>query len=216
MKEIMNIVYRLLLIFNTVIFIISFSIAFVILFRPFYYLNIKLLNIEEKTGYTYSEIKDAYDDVIDYTTSNKEFKTGNLKYSDEGYDHFRDCKILFLLDFILLAISGIILILKRLFLKNIKIHNHSIGYYSGISLLSIFTILLVSYFIIGFDRFFTLFHNFFFRGKANWLLDPETDEIINIFPNQFFINCSIIIILLITIISVILIINDRINYKKNN
>ena len=105
------------------IFMISFAIAFVILFRPYYYMNIDILELEEETGYSYEVIKEAYDDVMDFLVFGDEFKTGELKYSEEGKSHFEDCKKLFTFDFICLFISTaflvIIFVLQKL--KKIKL-----------------------------------------------------------------------------------------------
>ena len=112
-KEVMKSIGKILLIFNISLFIISFSISFVIMFRPFYYYHIDSLNLEKETGYTYSEIKEAYDDVLDYTTLFKPFSTGKLKHSKEGESHFRDCRIIFMINFIVFGVSGIIIVLKK-------------------------------------------------------------------------------------------------------
>ena len=213
-KKIINKLIPILLIINTSLFIISFSISFTILFRPFYYSQIKTLNIEEESGYTYDEIKQAYDDVIDYTTLNKEFRVGNLKYSNEGKDHFHDCKILFIINFIICGISGIIIIIKKLFYNTIKFHNYSISFISSCIVLLIIIILLIISLIIGFDKFFELFHNIFFLGKENWLFDSNIDEVIIILPFEYFMNCAILIVSIISTISITLIIKEIYNKKK--
>ena len=112
-KNVLKNLAKILLVINTSFFIVSLSISFVILFRPFYYYQIKTLNIEETTGYSYEDIKEAYDDVINYTTLNKEFKTGILNYTQSGMNHFRDCKILFMINFLVLALSTVIIIIKK-------------------------------------------------------------------------------------------------------
>ena len=209
MKEIMKVVGKLLLIINTMLFIISFSFAFVIMCRPFYYLHINGLNLVEKTGYTYSEIKEAYDDALDYCVSNKKFKTGILKYSDDGKDHFKDCKFLFMINFIILGISTIILLIRRLLFGNIKLGKHNIDYYSGISIIVLFVSILLVSLTIGFNKVFVYFHKLFFMGKTNWILEPSKDEIINILPEQFFMNCAILVLSIIILLSLIFIVVDN-------
>ena len=44
------------------IFLLSFSISLPILNRWFYYIQINTLHLEEASGYTYAEIKKAFDD----------------------------------------------------------------------------------------------------------------------------------------------------------
>ncbi|MDD6160546.1 MAG: DUF1461 domain-containing protein, partial [Oscillospiraceae bacterium] len=48
------------------VFILSFSIAVPILCRSFYYAHIGPLRLEERTGLTRAEIKDAYTEMLDY------------------------------------------------------------------------------------------------------------------------------------------------------
>ena len=214
-KNIIKSIMKILLMINTSLFIISFSFAFIILFRPFYYYQIKSLDLEKETGYTYNEIKEAYDNVLDYLVLNKPFKTGKFKYSEEGKSHFKDCKILFIIDFIILGISTIILIIKKIFFNKEKIFNHSIEFISSISILILIVFLLLIVLIIGFDKSFSLFHNIFFLGKSNWLLDPDYDEIINILPIEYFMNCCIFILSEIGIISLFIIIKELVfNNKK--
>lgn len=187
------------------IFMISFAIAFVILFRPYYYLNIGLLELETKTGYTYDVIKEAYDDVMDYLVFGDEFKTGELNYSEEGKSHFEDCKKLFTLDFICLFVSSgfliTILVLKKLKKINITFNKFSPGIYSIIWVGSAFLILGI-WGIIDFNSLFTAFHKVCFPGKDNWIFHPVHDQIINILPTELWINfCILIVFILLIFIS---------------
>ena len=128
----------IVLVISFMLFIITFSISFTILFRPFYYYHINYLNLENNTGYTYDEIKEAYDDVLDYCTYSSNFSVGKLKYSEDGKSHFKDCKLLFIINFIVLGISTIIIVLKKVLLDNIKILKHSIEFWSGIFVILLF------------------------------------------------------------------------------
>lgn len=99
------------------LFITTFSIDLPIFIRPFYYLQIEPLGLTE-SGFTKQRIKTAYNEVLDYLTlPYKEFSTGVMKYSDEGKDHFKDCKILFTLNTSVLLVSSVtvftLLLLKR-------------------------------------------------------------------------------------------------------
>ena len=209
-------IIQILLIINISLFIISFSIAFTILFRPFYYIQINYLEIEKESGYTYDEIKEAYDDILNYTTLNTPFSTGKLKHSAEGQSHFRDCKTLFLLDFIVLGVSTSVIIIKKKFFNNIRLFNFNIEFWSSCLVIFLFTLMMFFTLTVGFDRCFEIFHNIFFLGKENWLFNPETDEIINILPQQYFMNCAILIFIISGIISIAIILKEIIEkrFKK--
>lgn len=207
----MNKIFKILLIINTSLFIISLAISFVLLFRPFYYYQINNLKLEQETGYSYNEIKESYDDVINYLTLNKDFKTGNLKYSTSGKNHFQDCKILFNINFIILGITTIILLIKNKYLNKLKIFNYNLEFFSGcLNIIIILSLLIIS-FIVGFNNIFDNFHKIFFFGKDNWLLSPDTDEIIKILPIEYFIKCAILLISIISIISITIIIKEMYN-----
>ena len=205
---------KILFILNTALFIISFSISFVILFRPFYYWQIKDLNLVEETGYTYQEIKEAYDDVINYTTLNKPFKTGKLKYSIEGKDHFKDCQKLFMINFLILGISLIIIVIKKIKFNDLKVFKRSIEFWSSILVLSTGLILLITSFIVGFDNCFETFHKIFFPGKDNWVFIASKDEIINILPIEYFMNCVILFLIISGFMTFTIIIKEIYNERK--
>ncbi len=195
---------------------ISFSISVAIVLKPFYYVQIKTLHIQEKTGYTYQEIKEAYDDVLNYTTLNHEFKTGKLKYSEEGKNHFKDCKTLFMINFILLGLSFIIIILKRIFLKDIKLKKYPIEYWSSWLILIIFLLITATTLILGYNKIFEWFHQIFFLGQDNWLFNPAEDEIINILPKEYFMNCSILIVGILFITTGIIIGKEFYKKRQNH
>lgn len=181
------------------ILIITFSIGLPIYFRPFYYMQIDSLNIESYSGSDRETIKEAYDEVLDYlTVPGNEFSTGAFPYSEEGKAHFVDCKVLFDLNAWAFVISLIgfaaLMVLNRLkkftlwrpFGMNIVF---SVGAYTlgGFALIGGLA-------AINFDVAFTVFHKIFFPGKDNWLFNPYTDGVIMILPQDFFMNCAILIL----------------------
>lgn len=213
-KNIIKKLFAIFLIINTSLFIVSLVISFALVFKPFYYYHINSLNITNQSGYTELEIKEAYDDVIDYLVLDKPFKTGKLKYSDVGYDHFKDCKLLFNLNFFILGFSSVIIILKKIYFNNIKVFKHNISFLSSILNIFVFILIFVSSIIVGFSETFEIFHRIFFLGKDNWLLDRNTDEIIKILPQDFFMNLAILVVSLIIVISILIVIREIIIGKK--
>ena len=204
----------------TVLLTITFSIALPICVRPFYYAHIEKYNLVEVTGKTVAQIKEAYNQVLDYLTlPNKEFSTGDFIYSQEGKNHFVDCKGLFTLNFAVLFISfAVIILLIVLKRKNIiefsKPFSLNPSFTSGLSTLLLFVIIgLVA--AIDFDKAFVVFHNIFFYGKDNWMFNSQKDEIILALPQEFFLNCGILIVASIIIISLCLIINTIIKKIKS-
>ena len=46
--------------------------------------------------------------------------------------------------------------------------------------------------LIGFDQFFTLFHQILFVGDDTWLFDPSKDPVILILPETFFLHAFLL------------------------
>ncbi len=187
------------------LFILTFAIAVPILCRPYYYANIKWLNLEEETGFTYQQIKTAYDDVMDYLVCGKEFKTGDLRYSQEGKQHFADCKKLFVLDFVVLGVTAAFLatlfILRKVKKIDLDYKKRTPAFWGVSTMLGLFAALGI-YGAIDFDGFFTLFHKVFFAGKDNWVFDSYSDQIIDILPQRLWANFAILIVVIVVLLVV--------------
>ncbi len=205
----------------TSLFILSFSISLPIFIRPFYYAHIDAFDLPSSSGFTKTEIKIAYDEVLDYLTNpcTTTFSAGNMKFSSDGAAHFLDCKKLFTTNFVVLLLSSFFISFTIFFKKRKKITtalfiNHSPIFWSGITT-------LVSTLICGIlipldpESAFTIFHKIFFPGKTNWVFNPYTDEIINVLPQDFFFNCAILIGLSILILSTLCITSDFIKKGKS-
>lgn len=179
--------------------VISGAIAAPILVRPFYYMQIGPLRLCERTGYSVSVIREAYDEVMDFLVYGTPFGTGELAYTAEGESHFVDCRGLFVFDFWVLGLSAaVLLVLLILHLRNKKSGQagteakHLPVFWSAVGMCAVFAVLAV-WGAVDFDSLFVAFHAAFFPGKSNWIFDPRYDQIINILPQQFFLHCAALI-----------------------
>ncbi len=214
-----NKIFTILFGISVFFFIITFSIGLPIYCRFFYYLHINGLSLPEKTGYSYSQIKIAFDEVMNYLTlPNHTFGTGVFKYTQSGADHFADCKKLFNLNLIILLSSSLIILTTYILKKTKKIElwkpfNFGISFFSSISIFLI-ALLIVVIVAIDFNSAFIVFHHLFFPGKNNWQFNPNEMEIINVLPQQFFMNCAILIASSIFVFCCIIIIYQIVKRKK--
>lgn len=211
------------LIICTALFILTASIAAPILIRPFYYMQIEPLGIMDSTGLSMGQIRQAYDEMMDFCLGRTTvFSTGDLAWSEWGRSHFVDVKGLFQLDLWVLFISGALLtawtiIKRKAQIGPQRLAGRSIGFWAGSGLLGVFVVIgaLGS---IDFNTTFTIFHKIFFPGKDNWIFSPSQDEIIKILPEAFFRNCAILIVALIIGSCLVLIVKDvrRRKQSKSN
>ena len=188
------------------------SIALPIVCRPFYYAHIGALHLDERTGLSRAEIRTAYDEMLDYCLGAPEFSTGVLKWSESGKSHFTDVRFLFLLDlrlfFAAAAAILFLIVLARLCRRSFSpLLGRGPCFWAGAGLGGLFLI-VGGLAALDFDRAFVVFHTLFFPGKDNWLFDPDADEIINILPQQFFMDCAILILLALALGCAALILAD--------
>lgn len=197
--------------FFVAILIITFSIGLPIYVRPFYYYQIDALNIEKYSGADRETIIEAYDELLDYlTVPGNEFGTGDFKYSESGKSHFVDCKVLFDLNLyaFLISIVGVavlMILLRKGVFEIWRPFGMNIVFSSGAFTLGGFGI-IGGLAALDFDKAFTVFHTLFFPGKSNWYFSWYEDQIIRILPQDFFMNCAILIfasIVLLCITSIV-------------
>ena len=198
------------------LFAISASVAVPILCRPFYYAHIEALDMPEKTGWTHEQIRKAYDDMMDFELKGADFATGDLKWSEDGMTHFADCKVLFLLDLRILAVTGILLLAAWILFRSKKetparLAGRGPSFWAGVLILVLFGG-FGAFAASDFDRAFTVFHKIFFPGKTNWVFDPSRDQIILVMPEEFFRNCAILIAALLAVFVLIYLFAGR---RKN-
>ena len=177
------------------------SVKFTLNFTVLYKFDINFLKLEEFTKMTKEDILSNYEALISYlkTSFKGELSFPTLPMSPNGKIHFVEVKNIFVtLDYIMymslfISVIGIIYCVKKkdyLFLKLNSIF------------LIILPILLTIPFAINFDATFTAFHKLFFNNDY-WLFDPNTDPIINLLPQDFFMHCSILILVIISLESII-------------
>jgi integral membrane protein (TIGR01906 family) len=192
-----NRVLSLIFALSLVLFLITAAISLPIYCRGFYYAHIEPMGLPEYTGFSPEQIRESYDEVLDYLTAGTEFGTGVFPHSAEGADHFADCKVLFDLNRNVLLLSGAVLLILLLLRKLGKTGPYRLGRRSAAFWAAIFAVVLPI--VLGalaatdFDRAFVIFHSLFFPGKSNWIFDWRTDAIILALPQDFFMHCAMLI-----------------------
>lgn len=224
-KRTLNIVLTVVFIVVLVLFILTFSIGLPIYCRFFYYIQIKTLNLPAQAAAYgidagYAEIKEAYDGILDFCTlPNKPFNSGVFKMSESGISHFADCKVLFDLNLGVMICSGaatlaLVLLNRFKVIEFARIRGHRAYLLSAIAALAL-PLIIGALAAINFEKAFEIFHGIFFPGKSNWTFDPYYDQIITVMPQEFFMNCAIIIGVGLVAFSAALIVADLILWRKD-
>lgn len=202
-----------------VLLALTFSIAIPILWRDFYYFHIDLLNIVEATGVSRSDLIYSFNELMDSLVFYKEFGEGVFEYSVSGMNHFLDCRILFTLDLVTLPISFVVFLVYFILIKTKKIIVYRPAGMSILFYASFVPILLLGalaiYALIDVNSAYTFFHAVLFPGKDNWVFNPRTDPIINALPEQFFLDCGILIFSVLLLVLLVVIIYNIVKKVKS-
>lgn len=209
-KNITNLIIAILF---TIFFIFTGLMA-ALFFRPFYYHEIDRLNLEEYSGYAREEIIANYDSLIDYCSP---FYKGELRFatfpaSREGIIHFAEVKNIFNAIFY----SGVTSAVLLLFLIYWKIKKGDTSYLFTSSIISVVLPLAAGLFcVIDFDKTFVIFHKIFFRNDY-WIFSADTDPVISILPQEFFLDCALVIVGTVILGSIILLLLSLFFKRRNN
>ena len=187
------------------LFLISFSVVFVLYMKPLYYADIRLLGLEKASGRSADVIRKNYDAKVSYMylwNRTPLLTLPDFAMSQNGQIHFADCKRIFDVIQEICAVTGILTIIS------IIVHRHSLHYKylraAGILTLLIPAILgILSW--LNWNKVFITFHKIFFRNNY-WIFNPETDPVILILPDAFFLQCVIVIAAVLVIGAIILLV----------
>lgn len=186
----------------------------VVTFNTDYFLSkFEEYNISKVTRIKEENLKDITDKLLGYLkddTNNLEIRSsidGEKRevFNEKEKLHMIDVKNLFIkgknirnISIVLVAISLIILKNDRLSLSK-TLMTSSIFSFLAIAVLSVMI-------YVDFDKYFTYFHEIFFTNDL-WLLNPNTDVLIQMLPIEFFysIATKISIIFIIELLIVFLI-----------
>lgn len=197
------------------VLIISVSVTLTVLARPIYYLDIKYLNIPQVSGISAEACRLNYDTLIDYNLLGgaQELIFPTFPMSEEGRIHFEEVKDIFI-SMQAICIAGIIILMiwilyvKR---RNLEDHNHTVWMrMTGIVTVTVAAAVAAAM-AIDWQWAFTVMHKIFFRNDY-WIFDPTFDPVIKILPDEFFMHCGILIIIL----TVIQIVSLELVYRRIN
>lgn len=184
-----------------------------------YPLEIDWLKLSLQVIITKDELLKNFNILMTYLTNPLSHKLAmpDFPSSASGLKHFRDVKHLFHLA---QAVFVILLYPSWRFLKNSRAKKSLFLHQRAFTLAAILPIVIaVAGLLIGFDQFFTLFHEALFPGDSSWLFNPATDPVIWVLPEEYFMHCFIIFFVAyeVMMLSLVAIARKQLNHRlKNN
>ncbi len=215
--------------FSLLIIILITSVDIVCYYLPNYYKNeFVKYEVDKTLKIDINNLVEVTDDMMDYLLDKRDTladikTTINNKdnvafFNNKEIAHMKDVKDLFTKGRFFRVILICILIMSLILIKLLKVNIKKVLAKSFLctSFLS-FLISLILFLCISsnFSMYFVKFHEIFFTNDL-WLLDPATDNLINLVPLGFFIDTSkniamifILGVLVLLCSSIIVLYNDK-------
>jgi len=147
-------------------------------------------NDYEKSDRTTDEVVKITEDLFRYLKGKSGDEILEPNFNEREIAHMRDVQVLFKYGFILKYIAiilSLIIIIYFAITGEIEILGNYI--YKGLFVNWIILGILLFMVYSDFDKYFTHFHEIFFTNDL-WLLDPETDLLIQMLPEELFISIA--------------------------
>ena len=204
MKKIVNVAGNIIAAVFAAIGVLCISVTITVMFRPLYYFDIDYLDIPQMSGMSETVIRANYDVLIDYNLLGgpSELNYPDLIMSQQGRIHFEEVKDIFIFMQIFSIAAVILLVLWIVAWVKKKSLSFKWMKFTGI-VIAIIASTCGCALIIDWDLAFTAMHTIFFRNDY-WIFDATTDPVIRILPEEFFMHCGIMIIILALIQIIIL------------
>lgn len=196
MKRLLSIILILSLSFSALVISIEVNA-----YRQSYFINsYEKHNVAQVTGKTIEELNLITEDIILYLKSHGGDELLRPHFNEKEVLHMRDVQDLFdlarIIKFICLIIFLIIL-LGFIYKKEYHYLGKTLFYGPFFIYFSLIIIAILA--SIDFNKYFTYFHHIFFTNDL-WLLNPDTDLMIQMLPEPFFSGIAIRIMLSFLII----------------
>ena len=177
----------------SLLFLLSLAILVTIYLAWILYpFEISWLNLTNRVHLKSDIIQYNFHILMDYLTNpfNPVLEMPDFPSSESGLHHFAVVKGLFHLA---QGVAIVTLPIFYLFWKQVIQKGFLSLYRRGLLImLSLPLVLGLVGVFIGFEQFFTLFHQILFVGDDTWLFDPAKDPVILILPEDFFLHCFIL------------------------
>ena len=182
---------------SSMLFLLSLSILLTIyLAWIFYPLEIQWLNLTNRVYLKPETIQYNFHILMNYLTNpfSQVLEMPDFRSSAAGLHHFAVVKDLF--HFVQLV--ALVTLPSFYFFANKIVKKGFLSLFSrGLLALVLLPLLIgLGGVLIGFDQFFTLFHQILFVGDDTWLFDPAKDPVIMILPETFFLHDFILFLAL--------------------
>ncbi|MFL2673726.1 MAG: TIGR01906 family membrane protein [Dehalococcoidia bacterium] len=176
-----------------ILIIISGSLNFIVRSSLIYDYNISAYSIEKRTSLSLEKIKEINLGIRTYFFNEKELLDIDI-YSDKEILHMKDVKSVMNFIFDISKILSIVFCIFTFVLYSyFRVYIYKLIFYSLSLFLSILIFLGTS-FLLFFQELFIIFHEIAFNNDL-WILNPNEDYLLMMYPEDFFRDVAILILI---------------------
>ena len=184
-----------------ILIIISGCLNFIVRSSLIYDYNISTYSIESRTSLPLEKIKEINLSIRTYFFDEKELLDIDI-YSDKEVLHMKDVKSVMSFIFDLSKILSIIFCILTFVLTSYLGVNICKLIFHSLILFSSILILLGASFLLFFQELFIIFHKIAFNNDL-WILNPNKDYLLMMYPEDFFRDVAVLILLSSFLLNVI-------------
>lgn len=153
-------------------------------------INIHALKLTKATGLTPTQMHQDYVRIVAYLQLPwiSSLKLHFFFSSAKGLQHFHDVKGLIMFN----NIVGLILVPVGGYLLH-QLNKKSLTWLliTPIKVITTVSLVIIGLMFVNFEQVFIAFHEVLFRNQ-DWIFDPNTDPVINMLPDTFFMECFLL------------------------
>ena len=184
-----------------ILIIISGSLNFIVRSSLIYDYNISTYSIEKRTSLSLEKIKEINLGIRTYFFNEKELLDIDI-FSNKEILHMKDVKSVMNFIFDISKIFSVVFcILTFVLYSYFRVYIYKLIFYSLSLFLSILVFLGTS-FLLFFQELFIIFHQIAFNNDL-WILNPNEDYLLMMYPEDFFKDVAILILVTSFILNVI-------------
>ena len=184
-----------------ILIIISGSLNFIVRSSLIYDYNISAYSIEKRTSLSLEKINEINLGIRTYFFNEKELLDIDI-FSNKEILHMKDVKSVMNFIFDISKILSIVFcILTFVLYSYFRVYIYKLIFYSLSLFLSILVFLGTS-FLLFFQELFIIFHQIAFNNDL-WILNPNEDYLLMMYPEDFFKDVAILILVTSFILNVI-------------
>lgn len=193
-----------------ILLIISLSLSCLMIAAELNAFNLNLYSksfvkhdIDAVTGKSFQELEDIADDLILYLDDKASEDIMEPNFNNKEILHMEDVKVLFSWGKTIRNISIVLSLVLGFYFYSKREKKYAKFIFIGLFANWIILIALGLMIYFDFSKYFTLFHHIFFSNDL-WLLDPRTDLLIQMLPEDFFMSmASRIVIFFLAFLTII-------------